>query len=69
MLTFWLMRSSSSSLMLSFLFISLTSDRCRKTCRSIANISFLAVSRWRTSPTSFRASSSSFRSLRSLSAL
>lgn len=68
-LTFWLMRSSSSSLMPSFRFMSLTSARCWKTCFSMINISFLASSRCRTKATNCRASSNSLRSLRSFSAL
>ena len=68
-LTFWLMRSSSSSLIPSFRFISLTSLRCTNSCRSATNISFLAISRCRTMAISCRASSSSFLSRLSFSAL
>lgn len=51
-LTFWLMRSSSSSLMPSFRFIDLTSNRCMNTCLSQWNTSLLATSRCRTKATS-----------------
>ncbi|KFL62392.1 uncharacterized protein TERG_12430 [Trichophyton rubrum CBS 118892] len=63
------MRSSSSSFIPSFRFISFTSQRCMNSCFSAANTSFRPSSRCWTMAISVRASSSSFLKRLSFSAL
>lgn len=68
-LTFWFTRSSSSPLMPSLRFVSLTSARCLKILKSVSRASLRCTSRRLTRMRRLRASSSCRRKVRSFSAL